>query len=41
MPIDRVADMQAYSSGTRRQGDGQLIAGPAHDVIGASPLPER
>ena len=33
MPIDRVADMKAYSSGKRRQGDGQLIAGPAHYLI--------
>jgi hypothetical protein len=39
MPIDRVADMKAYSSGKRRQGDGQLIAGPADDLIWASPLP--
>jgi hypothetical protein len=39
MPIDRVADVKAYAPGTRRQGDGQLIAGPAHDVIGASTLP--
>ena len=39
MPIDRVADMKAYSSVTRRQGDGQLITGPADDVIWASTLP--
>ena len=39
MPIDRVADMKAYSSVKRRQGDGQLIAGPADDLIWASPLP--
>jgi hypothetical protein len=38
MLIDRVPDMKAYSSGKRRQGDGQLIAGPAHDVIWASTL---
>jgi hypothetical protein len=39
MPIDRVADMKAYSSVKRRQGDGQLIAGPADDLIWASTLP--
>ncbi len=39
MPIDRVTEMQAYSSGKRRQGAGQRIAGSAHSVIWASPLP--
>jgi hypothetical protein len=33
MPIDRVADMQAYSSVTCRQGDGQFIAGPTDNLI--------
>jgi hypothetical protein len=40
LPIDRVADMKAYFSGTRRQGDGQLIAGPADSLIWASTLPD-
>ena len=39
IPIDRVADMKAYSSVKRRRGDGQLIAGPAHYLIWASTLP--
>jgi hypothetical protein len=39
MPLDRVAAMQAPSSGTRRQGDAQLIAGSAHSLIWASTLP--
>jgi hypothetical protein len=39
IPMDRVADMKAYSSVKRRQGDGQLIAGPAHYLIWASTLP--
>jgi hypothetical protein len=38
LPIDRVADMKAYSSVKRRQGDGQLIAGPADSLIWASTL---
>jgi hypothetical protein len=38
--IDRVADMKADTSGTRRQGDGQRIAGPADDLIWASTLPD-
>jgi hypothetical protein len=36
---NRVADMKAYSSVKRRQGDGQLIAGPAHYLIWASTVP--
>jgi hypothetical protein len=38
LSIDRVADQKAYSV-KRGQGDGQLIAGPAHDLIWASTLP--
>ena len=37
-PIDRVADMKMYSSVKRPQGDGQIIAGPAHYLIWASTL---
>ena len=39
MPIDRVADLKAYAPGTRRQGDGQRIAGPADSLLWASTLP--
>jgi hypothetical protein len=39
MPVDQVADLKAYSSGTRRQGDGQLSAGQADDLIWGSTLP--
>ncbi len=34
---NRVADMKAYSSVKRRQGDGQLIAGPALLDLGVDP----
>lgn len=37
--VHRVADMKAYSSVKRRQGDGQLIVGPAGYLIWASTLP--
>jgi hypothetical protein len=37
--VHRVADMKAYSSVKRRQGDGQLIAGSAGYLIWASTLP--
>ena len=36
-----VADMKAYSSEKRRQGDGQIIAGPAHYLTWASTLPDQ
>jgi hypothetical protein len=39
MPSDRVADLEAYAPGTRRQGDGQRIAGPADALSWASTLP--
>ena len=37
--VHRVAEMKAYSSVKRRQGDGQLIAGPADCLIWPATLP--
>ena len=39
IPINRVADMQAYASVKRRQSDGQLIAGSVQSLSWASTLP--
>jgi hypothetical protein len=39
LSIDLIADRKAYASEKHRQVNAQFIAGPAHDVIGASTLP--